>query len=181
MPVRRKLICELVDEILEANRITDAPVPVDRIAKAEDIEISLQDAEDDISGFIVRDPEHKRVVIGINSKHHPNRRRFTTAHELGHYFLHPGEDVHVDKTRHALRINLRDKESSTGTRDTEKEANLFAAELLMPSSFLQSDLERMPGLDLLTNDRALAKLARKYKVSTEALTFRLAYLGCIET
>ena len=181
MPVRRKLICELVNEILAAKGIANAPVPVNRIAKAEEIEISLHDADDDISGFIVRDPQRKRVVIGINGKHHPNRRRFTTAHELGHYFLHPGEDVHVDKARHALRINLRDKGSSVGTRDTEKEANLFAAELLMPSSFLQRDLEEMLGFDLLRDDRALAKLAKKYRVSTEALTFRLAYLGHIET
>ena len=181
MPVRRKLICKLVEEILEVNGIADAPVPLNQIAKAENIGISLQDAEDHVSGFIVRDRQRKRVVIGVNRKHHPNRRHFTTAHELGHFFLHPGEDVHVDKSRHALRINFRDKESSSGTKDTGEEANLFAAELLMPSSFLQRDLQRMRDLDLLTNDQALTKLARKYRVSTEALTFRLAYLGYIET
>ena len=181
MPVRRKLICKLVNEILEANGIADAPVPVNRVAKAEDIKILLQNAEDDIAGFIVRDRQRQRVVIGVNGKHHRNRRCFTTAHELGHYFLHPGEDVHVDKSRHALRIDFRDRDSSAGTRDTEKEANLFAAELLMPSRFLQRDLEGMRTLDLLTNDQALTKLARKYKVSTEALTFRLAYLGYIQT
>jgi Zn-dependent peptidase ImmA (M78 family) len=62
----------------------------------------------------------------------------------------------------------------------EREANLFAAELLMPAKFLQKDLSGQ-NLDLLEDEGVLLhKLARKYKVSTQALSFRLANLGHIK-
>ncbi|MGH9720702.1 MAG: ImmA/IrrE family metallo-endopeptidase [Bryobacteraceae bacterium] len=58
-------------------------------------------------------------------------------------------------------------------------ANWFAAELLMPARMLERDL-RGKNLDLLADDDFLETLAGKYKVSIQALTFRLANLGYIE-
>jgi IrrE N-terminal-like domain len=55
---------------------------------------------------------------------------------------------------------------------------LIAAELLMPAKFLMNDL-RGKNLDLLGDSQFLDKLAKKYKVSVQALTFRLANLGYI--
>jgi Zn-dependent peptidase ImmA (M78 family) len=131
------------------------------------------------SGFIVRDEENlRKIVIGANKSHHPHRQRFTIAHELGHFLLHKGETVHVDEGRGALAINLRDSESSKGEDNEEKEANLFAAELLMPAKFLKKDLEGK-SFDLLADTTLLDGLAKKYQVSTQALTFRLANLGYI--
>jgi Zn-dependent peptidase ImmA (M78 family) len=131
------------------------------------------------SGFIVRDEENlRKIVIGANKSHHPHRQRFTIAHELGHFLLHKGETVHVDEGRGALATNLRDSESSKGEDNEEKEANLFAAELLMPAKFLKKDLEGK-SFDLLADTTLLDGLAKKYQVSTQALTFRLANLGYI--
>ncbi len=56
------------------------------------------------------------------------------------------------------------------------EANLFAAELLMPVQFLQEDLKRLGELDLL-HDEKVAKLARLYQVSNQAMAVRLSHLG----
>ncbi|MDI9636216.1 ImmA/IrrE family metallo-endopeptidase [Geitlerinema splendidum] len=119
---------------------------------------------------------HQKAIIGINDRHPENRQRFTIAHELGHYLLHEQEKLHVDRR---FQIQLRDGNSSKGEREEEKEANLFAAELLMPTSFIQQDLAGVEGLDL-EDDAAIADLAKKYGVSTQAMTFRLAYLGYIQ-
>jgi Zn-dependent peptidase ImmA (M78 family) len=106
------------------------------------------------------------------------QQRFTIAHELGHFLLHEGYTVHLDENLGALRINLRNSESARGEDADEKEANLFAAELLMPAAFLREDL-RDKDLDLLADGAFIDKLAKKYKVSSQALTFRLAYLNYI--
>ncbi len=46
----------------------------------------------------------------------------------------------------------------------------------MPASFIQQDLAGIEGLDL-EDDAVIAELAKKYGVSTQAMTFRLTYLG----
>jgi Zn-dependent peptidase ImmA (M78 family) len=158
-------------------RFTRAPVPIDKIAKELGIQIKLDKVDDHLSGFIVRD-KGKRALIGANKAHHPNRQRFTIAHELGHYLLHAGHTVHLDEGRVAFTVNLRNSDSSKGEDNDDREANLFAAELLMPAKFLREDLEGVE-LDLLENDKFLTGLAKKYSVSLQALTFRLTYLRYI--
>jgi len=63
----------------------------------------------------------------------------------------------------------------------EREANLFAAELLMPARFLRAD-ERIAKLDLLDEEATglLKEVADEYGVSVQALTYRLANLGLID-
>lgn len=177
MAVRRKQIRDLVEALLTRHRITRAPVPVDKIARELGIQIKLDKVDDGLSGFIVRD-KGKRALIGANKSHHPNRQRFTIAHELGHYLLHIGHTVHLDEGRGALTVNLRNLESSKGEDNDEREANLFAAELLMPARFLREDLDGLE-LDLLDDNRFMTDLAKKYMVSLQALTFRLTYLQYI--
>jgi Zn-dependent peptidase ImmA (M78 family) len=181
MAIRRKQIRELVENLLAQHHVTEGAVPVERIVKSCGIDIKLDEVDDDLSGFLVRENKgKKRSLIGANKSHHPHRQRFTIAHELGHFLLHQGESVHLDEHRQGFTINMRNRESATGEDSDEREANLFAAELLMPAKFLQKDLSGQ-NLDLLEEEGVLLhKLARKYKVSTQALTFRLANLGYIK-
>jgi hypothetical protein len=176
MAVRRRLIRRLVDELLEKNAIGLAPVPVEQIARADGIDIRYESADDGLSGFLLRRtsaPEEWRAIIGVNVSHHENRRRFSIAHELGHLFLHPGgEVVHVDRDT-IFHLRRRDSESAKGTDPEEREANAFAAELLMPETFLQRDLENVVFLD----DSDVQGLADRYQVSQHAMTIRLANLG----
>src|SRR5262245_8910237 len=167
MAVRRKLIREMVEQLLAKHKVPHGEVPVERIVMSYGIELKLDSVDDDLSGFIVRDRDSKRTVIGANKAHHPHRRRFTIAHELGHFLLHRGQTVHLDETRQAFTINLRDPDSSKGEDNEEREANLFAAELLMPAKFLAKDLEHET-LDLLGETDTLERLAKRYKVSTQA-------------
>jgi len=171
--IRRRKIESLIDGLLTSYGIREAPVPVERIAKAKGARVFYQSLDDDVSGFLYRNSA--QMVIGINTHHAPVRQNFTAAHELGHLLLHEQEQLHIDK---AFRVRLRDDVSSQGTDEAEREANFFAASLLMPRHFLEQDLEGEEYVNLLDDD-FLSELSRKYGVSTQALVNRLKNLGYI--
>lgn len=173
MTVRRKHIGRLTQNILLENKIEAAPVDVFAIAEKLSLKVQEQKANDDLSGFLYRNPKENTALIGVNRSHSSERQRFTVAHEVGHFLLHSDERVHVDR---GFEIKRRDNKSKEGTDTEEVEANLFAAELLMPADFLIRDLSKMESIDL-SNESALKGLAKKYQVSSQALAFRLAYLG----
>lgn len=157
-------------KLLQEYKVQRPPVPVEAIARRLGAEIRYSPFEGDISGMVYRDKD--RTVIGVNSLHHANRQRFTIAHEIGHMLLHKGTEVHVDRT---FRVNLRDDLSSQAVDREEIEANGFAAELLMPSHMLLEDLK---GREIdFENEENIHRLASKYRVSPQAVTFRLMNLG----
>ena len=86
------------------------------------------------------------------------------------------QNVHFD---HNFRVHMRDDLSSQGIDESEIEANLFAAELLMPAAFLEHDLKKA-GVVYFIDDDVISNLAHKYGVSTQALLIRLKNLGYIE-
>ena len=144
------------------------PIPVERIVAAQGCVIRSSDLKD-ISGILVRST--KGNVIGVNSAHPETRRRFTIAHELGHFMLHEGQEVRYDRD---FRVSLRSDESSAGTNIEEVEANFFAASLLMPDRMLSTD-SRARSIDLEDAD-GVKDIARAYGVSPQAMTLRLARL-----
>jgi Zn-dependent peptidase ImmA (M78 family) len=174
--VRRKHIRSLVDNLLAQHRVRSVPVPVTKIAQALGVTVQKKRADNELSGFLYRDRKRNLAIIGVNADHHEHRQIFTTAHELGHFLLHDFDDLHVDRQ---LKVWLRSELSSQGIDDEEKEANLFAAELLMPVRFLGEDVDKIGAIDLEDED-VLRRLAKKYGVSTQAMTFRLGYLGYVQ-
>lgn len=154
--------------IVEEFPVRAAPVPVERIVKSRGIVLQYAPLADDLSGMaFIRDGVR---IIGVNSLHHPNRQRFTIGHELAHHELHPErlrEEVHVDK---AFRVMMRDDMAARGVDRWEVQANAFAAELLMPHELIKEFVG--DGLDLDDDDR-LDAMARKFRVSTSALRYRL--------
>jgi Zn-dependent peptidase ImmA (M78 family) len=173
MAVRRKHIRTVTERLLQAHGAKERPVPVERIVNALGLIVRRSPAEDDLSGFLYRDRESNNATIGINSTHQSNRQRFTLAHELGHFLLHDQDAIHVDRR---FEIRLRNAKSSEGTDNEEKEANLFAAELLMPKGLIETDIAKVEQVDL-EDEESLTRMAAEYGVSTQALIFRLAYLG----
>ena len=156
------------ERILKITGINTAPVPVERIARSLGLTIKPADLGEDCSGVLVR--KGNKAVIGVNWKHSVTRRRFSIAHEIGHFDLHSGE-TYIDR---GYRVHFRDLESGSGTKQEEMEANAFAAALLMPAMLVRDAFEKQP-FDL-TEDDFLITLARKFKVSTQAMTFRLMKL-----
>jgi Zn-dependent peptidase ImmA (M78 family) len=178
MGVRRKFIRETAERLLKQHCRDGAAVDVQAIAESYGIEVKLEPVDDDLSGFLFREPQSGRTVIGVNASHHPNRRTFTIAHELGHFLLHEAETVHLDSKSSGYTLQLRSPASATGENINEREANLFAAEILMPAKFIAKEL-RKKDLDLLEDESVLKDLAQKFKVSVQALTIRLHNLGYI--
>src|SRR5690348_3700946 len=74
--------------------VTRPPVPVDEIARMLGAEVRYSPGNDNVSGALVRSPQG--IVIGVNSAQHFHRQRFTIAHELAHFLLHDGIQLHVD-------------------------------------------------------------------------------------
>lgn len=164
---------KLVALLLEKHSVTEPPVPVERIAKAEGLPIIETAYGGDVSGALIR--ANGVVGIAVNATHHPNRRRFTVAHELAHFRLkHEGE--HVDRDFTVLR---RDGKSSEANDSLEIEANAYAACLLMPRDFLLRDLRLNFNGEFDFSEEHLAAIARRYRVSTTALNYRLINLGLL--
>jgi Zn-dependent peptidase ImmA (M78 family) len=168
----RALIRALIERVLGEASIAEPPVPVERIARMHGLRLRFVPFEGELSGLIA--PEGEYVVIGVNALHPAARQRFTLAHELGHYFLHQHDRLFVDRNFQAMR---RDERSSKGVDVREIEANEFAAELLMPSRMLERDVDGA-ALDLV-DDETIRALAERYRVSLQAMVFRLTNLGVL--
>jgi len=152
--------------LLTRCRVEKPPVRVDQVARSLGIEVQLRDFPDEVSGALFRGPDH--VVIAVNGKHHPNRRRFTIAHELGHHLLHPDSPAYYDR-EHQIGMHLRAKVAGTQWDSKEVEANRFAAELLMPRRLVLAAI----GQTKIADASSLAEL---FEVSEQAMTYRLAEL-----
>lgn len=170
-PVRARYakIDRLVRDLLDKHNVASPPVPVEKIADGEGAEIAVKQFNGEISGLLLR--ADGRAIIAVDRRQAPARQRFTIAHELGHLLLHEGKEVRVDTN---FRVNLRSPISSTAEDVEEIEANAFASALLMPEQFLRADLENLV-LDM-EDDKQLKMLAKRYQVSTQAITFRLINL-----
>jgi Zn-dependent peptidase ImmA (M78 family) len=156
-------------ELLERLNVQNVPIPVEKIAKAVGAQVVFSPLDDELSGMVLVDKY--RILIGVNSLHHSNRQRFTVAHEIGHLTLHRDfitDQIHVDKK---FMVLMRDPNSATGTDRLEIEANRFAAELLMPKWAVHRVLENK--LIDIDDDRIVADLAKKFRVSRQALQYRL--------
>ena len=153
------------EELLCECRISRPPVQIEKIATHLGATIKYSPFEGELAGVLARD--ENRSVIGVNSSHHPNRQRFTIAHECGHLKFHEGE-AYVDT---GFRVNWRDDISTMAIDYREIEANRFAAEILMPYRMLLADLSEN-GVDL-ENEAAIKSLAKRYGVSEQAMTHRI--------
>lgn len=160
--IAKKLLAEL--------GITELPTPLEKIAEAKGLSI-LRDKtfEDSVSGIFVP----QKMTIIVNPGHPEVRQRFTIAHEIGHFLLHFDKEhpeVIVDE-RFAF---YRNKKTSDGLDEKEKEANRFAAELLMPEDILRKKVQTY-GVDLF-DDFAISSLASTFNVSEQAMTLKLQSL-----
>lgn len=152
-----------------------APVSVETIARMIGAHVRYAPAADDVSGMAYR-TEDGSFIIGVNSLHSRTRKRFTIAHEIGHLMLHKGDAFHIDK---GYVYGWRDADGTSGV-EKEQDANAFAASLLMPEWMVRQDADRL-GLRLdVESDRAIAKLAKQYEVSAQAMTYRLSTIFKIE-
>lgn len=159
--------------LLEQAGQTKAPIDPEKVAEWLEIKVERLPFEEDLSGILVRNT--KQTVIGINKRNSAVRQRFTIAHEIGHFVLEHRGEMFVDEAV----VNKRDGRSSIAVDPQEIEANNFAAALLMPKDLVISELKTQ--LTKLGNHRddVIAAMAKHFKVSDQAMGFRLVNLGLV--
>jgi len=140
------------------------PVAVEDIVRAQGIELVFDPfADAHLSGLASR--RNGNRVIAVNCANSYSRQRFTIAHELGHLFLHDRQDIFVDGD-----VVVGRREESRTRSPEEREADLFASELLMPEALIIRDLRFADEQPLQS---AIATLAARYRVSELAMSIRL--------
>lgn len=172
MAILYKSIDEKAGKLLHQSDALALPVDLNRVVGYLGLSLNEKPLENEYSGFLAV----KEKTIVVNLRHPPARRRFTIAHEIGHYQLHRrSEDIPVF-IDHAV---YHRKESAEGVDHLmEMQANAYAAGLLMPEALLDRYLEQHPILDL-EKPADIKTLAEEFEVSRPAMEFRLINLGFV--
>lgn len=147
------------------NRLSIAGVPdVHQIASTLGVAVHERPLER-CEGMLVRIKGTAKGVIAVKASiREGSRKRFTVAHELGHLLL-PGHDNCGVCDTGVIETWAGD------VRDLEREANVFAAELLMPATVLQQQVgSEAPSLQLLDT------VAATFGTSLTASGYRFASL-----
>lgn len=151
------LISEL--GISEANELD-----VDAIAMAIGIEVRyelLSGCEASLVGF------EDKAIATINPSGVRGRERFSVAHEVGHWQLHRGRSFQC-------RVDAPEANLSSNTV-LEKEADTFAAHLLMPSPIFVPMVKSFGE----PNFQNLEKIANEFETSLMATALRLASVNTL--
>jgi Zn-dependent peptidase ImmA (M78 family) len=137
----------------------ELPVPVEAIA--EDLcGLAVEEVANlDVSGMLV--PAERSVYV--NASEPEQRRRFTLAHELGHWICQCLEGTAAPIYCRAEEVGL-----DPAVKALEREANVFAAELLMPEPEVRAAFS------------TVSELADRFSVSEEAMHWRLYNLGLVD-
>ncbi len=144
--------------------------PFDVVEFARDIGLEVKESNElpeNISGFIKKNKEGK-VSICVNKKHHANRKRFTVAHELGHYFMH-GDQLDAGMIDPPTDTVLNREHGVNN--NCEYEANEFGASLLMPEPAFKYLWKK--------EETTIADIALIFRVSESAVMTRGKLLGLV--
>ena len=144
-------------------------LPIEEIATALDITEIRYEVLKSFEGALLTTPEREIGSILVNAKANPQRRRFTVAHEIGHY-LNPW---HTPNSVSSFQCSAREmgrfliKPSLSRHEVQEFEANRFAIELLAPMkriAALSKDDPSVADVLRIASDLVLSKeaAARRY-------------------
>lgn len=181
--MRSEEIERSASDLIHRVGVIKTPIPLHRIATFLKAEVHQQTFEDMVSGVLLIQGDERHIMV--NKTHHPNRQRFTIAHELGHLVLHhnSGDRLFIDthlrayQRRGSASSGVYEEPGSTTTSAEEKEANHFASALLMPRDLLLSKTVGREFWDELD----VTVLATEFGVSEQAMTIRLRQLDVLDS
>ncbi|UIP28876.1 ImmA/IrrE family metallo-endopeptidase [Photobacterium sp. TLY01] len=161
-----------VKQVLDKYWDRRVPVNIEAIASNLGIDVGYispfdpgLDEMQSLSGYAeVTDDGRKFAYANLCDS--PNRQRFTLAHEIGHHVLghvYPGA---------GKRRDYPGSFSTDSVAWEEREANNFAAELLMPDDAIRHFIYNL-------KISSIVELASHFKVSQVAMQFRLKNLGVL--
>lgn len=155
-------------KVLQENEIYTFPVDLKKILNKEKIKLFTKLYQPEFSGKIQRNA--KKTVIRVNGLHAMGKRRFTAAHQLGHYYFdipESGGDCIDYRFRYKNELNF-----------VEDRANHFAAALLIPQRPLNAAIKILNiNSDCINVDTDLIKLSKAFVVCEAAIRFRLIRLN----
>ena len=164
---------ERAESLLNEFNLYSFPVDVTKCADLLGIDVQAAELEPEISGVFIK--KENIPYIRYNSHDMPVRQRFTIAHEIGHFLLHAkSTSLFIDKSE---KVMYRNMQSSTGELLKEREANAFAAALLMPRRLVQEAVSELSDEEF---ENFVYSLSVKFKVSESAMGIRLSNMGMLE-
>jgi len=140
------------------------------ICEDEELQVCLDDYDTYFDGMLVWDTSRFFIHLNIARGNIPvtNRGRFSLAHEIGHYF--------IDAHRLGIRSGKLPAHPSYSflihSDQMEREADFFAASLLMPAE----KLRRLTGGRKFSLD-IIKEVSTEFKVSLTAAAIRFAEVG----
>lgn len=156
-----------------------SPIDIDSIIEALGIKIKMEFGSVGDVGKIEFRENAPEITINVVENSFEPRKRFTLAHELGHFCLHRNEGK-------SEFVDTRTEMSRSGAYwdSYEQEANTFAAELLMPKSLIIEDGNKIISNHLKETKQEkielevlIELLAAHFLVSNPAMKYRLKNLG----
>ncbi len=151
------------------------PVPVEAIAE-DLLGLRIEESWDiDCSGMLL--PSERRIVLNAAEAPRdvaPLRRfRFTIAHEIGHWVCHclEGRAAQLEPSYCRATDIANDVD-----RAIEREANIFASELLMPEPAVRAAWKELVAQ---SHEDPAAMMAERLDVSPSAMGWRLFNLGLL--
>jgi Zn-dependent peptidase ImmA (M78 family) len=134
------------------------PVNIVGLAEALGIHVQETDLGSEFAGEIFRDTDSSSgYSIWVNASDATVRKRFTVAHDIGHYLLHRDRFTDRLKDDHMYRSSL--------SNQLEQAANRLAADLLMPANLIRE--LRAQGIN------SPEEMAASFGVSLQAMQLRL--------
>jgi Zn-dependent peptidase ImmA (M78 family) len=134
-------------------------IPVDpfQLARANGLKvIHTRFTDDSIAGALYKKPGRRPEIL-LRALDGEARRRFTCAHELGHFTWNGDDEGEYE------RVDRRDTLSTEGAWVEEVYANTFAAAVLMPEQHIRAMHEE--GLFDW-------EMAKRFGVSKQAVAYR---------
>lgn len=132
----------------------------------------LETKPGEVSGFIRVNKNNGFPEMVINANENISRQRFTMAHELGHILMHwkwlPGEKLDNSLAEVTFRQQVEYRNSEI---KKEREANEFAAELLLPLSEIKKI--RREHLGESYSHLIEIVISKRYKVSPQVVQIQL--------
>lgn len=146
-------------------------IPVDPVILANHLGVKVNNAkfsEGNLSGMVARRGTYVQILV--NQADQPYRKRFTIAHEIGHYLLHlrEGDGEFADHETDLFRLESGEETHLPSARSQEIEANRFASALLMDEDLVRG---QWPAV------RSVKAMARLFNVSESAMGIRVGTLG----
>ncbi len=172
----------------ELELVGTIPVNIERLIKGQGISLNKNATSDeigrgrganrsstngDVIGEIKKSGDEYHILI-LGSDHY-YRKRFTMAHELGHFVLHKNK---LDSLRSIFDSNQYQADGITEEEETE--ANDFAAEILMPEDKVREIFAETMRSQNNNEDRTIEEMSKIFQVSKMAIKLRLYLLDLIK-